>query len=389
MANNSVNNQTDFNYITVVTTDTQIDVTQPVTNVVEVVAPGPKGDTGLSVPFESLGNGIWNTTSSIEITGSLAVSGTITGNITNAINSETASYSQTLGALLDNTTYGSLNEVFLLNSDNFPLSYVIVDNVSNAYNSYISQVTNEIYTIPIPDPNTEYFIVLKTGSLVSNYPYTSSFTYLPSTNTINVTSSYSQTSSFYQETDPVFVAKSASLATTGSNIFIGDQIITGSLIVSSSTSVLDTVNTVLKSSNGVSKLNWDTGDIRDSNNNTSIDWQNRGLKNASGAQTLYWNSGQLWDPAGGIDTLDWLNRKARATNGYYSLDWENRILTDKNGNTVLDWSEASLISINNLVSLTPQYSLPTTGISAGTFAVSASTPPKPYFWDGISWNALY
>jgi hypothetical protein len=25
----------------------------------------------------------------------------------------------------------------------------------------------------------------------------------------------------------------------------------------------------------------------------------------------------------------------------------------------------------------------------GSFAVSASIPPKPYFWDGTDWNALY
>ena len=36
----------------------------------------------------------------------------------------------------------------------------------------------------------------------------------------------SQTASYYSETDPVFVAKSASLATTGSNTFTGDQTIT-------------------------------------------------------------------------------------------------------------------------------------------------------------------
>ena len=37
------------------------------------------------------------------------------------------------------------------------------------------------------------------------------------------------TASYYQETDPIFVAKSASLATTGSNNFNGNQTITGSL----------------------------------------------------------------------------------------------------------------------------------------------------------------
>jgi hypothetical protein len=40
----------------------------------------------------------------------------------------------------------------------------------------------------------------------------------------------STTASYYQETDPIFVAKSASLATTGSNNFNGNQTIIGSLL---------------------------------------------------------------------------------------------------------------------------------------------------------------
>ena len=47
-----------------------------------------------------------------------------------------------------------------------------------------------------------------------------------------VTASYvknAQTASYYNETDPVFVSKSASLATTGSNIFSGSQDISGSI----------------------------------------------------------------------------------------------------------------------------------------------------------------
>jgi hypothetical protein len=42
---------------------------------------------------------------------------------------------------------------------------------------------------------------------------------------------YADTASFAFETDPVFVAKSASLATTGSNVFRGTQTISGSLIL--------------------------------------------------------------------------------------------------------------------------------------------------------------
>ena len=45
------------------------------------------------------------------------------------------------------------------------------------------------------------------------------------------------TASYYQETDPVFVAKSASLATTGSNTFIGNQIISGSITTTGSVGI--------------------------------------------------------------------------------------------------------------------------------------------------------
>ena len=88
----------------------------------------------------------------------------------------------------------------------------------------------------------------------SIYVNSASFAYSASINTLYVSTSYAATASvaisssfaitasYYNETDPVFVAKSASLATTGSNSFVGNQIITGSLIVSgsSSTTLLST-----------------------------------------------------------------------------------------------------------------------------------------------------
>ena len=42
------------------------------------------------------------------------------------------------------------------------------------------------------------------------------------------------TASYYIETDPIFVAKSASLATTGSNTFTGDQTINGNILITGS-----------------------------------------------------------------------------------------------------------------------------------------------------------
>lgn len=46
------------------------------------------------------------------------------------------------------------------------------------------------------------------------------------------------------------------------------------------------------------------------------------------------------------------------------------------------------IAITNVLTLKGQHPLPS-GLEAGAFAVSSSTPPKPYFWDGSVWNALY
>jgi len=46
------------------------------------------------------------------------------------------------------------------------------------------------------------------------------------------------------------------------------------------------------------------------------------------------------------------------------------------------------VTISNILTLTPQSPLPS-GVATGSFAVSSSVPPKPYFYDGTTWNALY
>ena len=65
-----------------------------------------------------------------------------------------------------------------------------------------------------------------TNALSSSYALTASF------------AQNAQTASYYNETDPVFVAKSASLATTGSNIFRGNQTVTGSLFTTGSNTLI-------------------------------------------------------------------------------------------------------------------------------------------------------
>jgi hypothetical protein len=47
------------------------------------------------------------------------------------------------------------------------------------------------------------------------------------------------------------------------------------------------------------------------------------------------------------------------------------------------------VSITNVLKLTAQDPLPAASTLPNSFAVSGSTPTKPYYSDGTSWNALY
>ena len=73
-------------------------------------------------------------------------------------------------------------------------------------------------------------LLVRSGSVwINTKQLTGSYSITGSLQATSLTGSLLGTASYYQETDPVFVAKSASLATTGSNLFIGSQIINGAL----------------------------------------------------------------------------------------------------------------------------------------------------------------
>jgi hypothetical protein len=78
--------------------------------------------------------------------------------------------------------------------------------------------------------------------------------------------------------------------------------------------------------------------------------------------------------------------------------YNNRIIIADGQGTQRISVSGSITSISGSLSITgsgaiftlqPQDPLPTVNILAGSFAVSSSIPPKPYFWDGSVWNALY
>jgi len=124
------------------------------------------------------------------------------------------------------------------------------------------------------------------------------------------------TASYYKETDPIFTAKSASLATTGSNIFIGDQTVSGGLFVYNTVTnnnSLDTLNRILISSDGVN----------------GIDWGGRQLIGGSGFETVKWDEYALAD-----------------SSRNNSVEWESRILYANDGTTAhLDWSNPSYMQL--------------------------------------------
>lgn len=75
-----------------------------------------------------------------------------------------------------------------------------------------------------------------------------------------------------------------------------------------------------------------------------------------------------------------------ATNGIYGSLIGNSS-TSTSASYARNATSASYLA-SSILTLTPVNPLPT-NVLTGTFAVSSSTPPKPYFWDGTDWNALY
>jgi hypothetical protein len=81
-----------------------------------------------------------------------------------------------------------------------------------------------------------------------------------------------------------------------------------------------------------------------------------------------------------------VNGSVTVTSGIYGSLVGNAS-TATSASYAINCTTASYIAANKLT-ITPSNPLPT-NVLTGTFAVSASSPPKPYFWDGTTWNALY
>ena len=129
-----------------------------------------------------------------------------------------------------NVTQSFANESTWNFNHNLGVRTPIIQVFDTNYNQVIPQsielISTSSATITFPTQESG-FAVASVGGVTGN-AVSSSY---------SLFSAYAATASYFVETDPIFTAKSGSLATTGSNRFIGNQIVTGSLIVSSSNSI--------------------------------------------------------------------------------------------------------------------------------------------------------
>jgi hypothetical protein len=107
-----------------------------------------------------------------------------------------------------------------------------------------------------------------------------------------------------------------------------------------------------------------------------------------GLYKLSTNGYYLTDSVGSLGlferfTVDYLGRVGISNpNPSYRLD------VSGSGNFTNNLTVTGSATISSILTLIPQDPLPA-GSPTGSFAISSSVPPKPYFYDGTVWNALY
>jgi hypothetical protein len=116
----------------------------------------------------------------------------------------------------------------------------------------------------------------------------------------------------------------------------------------------------------------------DANNNGVIATNNSSLRIGKDTSGTYTEHLRIFPSTGNIV----LQNGGTFTDAGYRLDVSGSARIT-NGLTL-----TGSATISNILTLTPQTPLPS-GVATGSFAVSSSAPPKPYFYDGTSWNALY
>ena len=298
----------------------------------------------------------------INITGSWvlqgALSGSVYGTASWAESSKSASYFS-----------GSITNAV---SSSYALTSTSATSASRV--TILSDTTNQPYYIPFVNnvPNGTDYIKIAGGI--------SALKYNPFTNSI--------TASNFQGTSSFAVTASYAIASTGlSNPYTGDAVITGSLTIKQGNT-----NEVLVIS-ASSNISYPKFNIR-GNESTGLGGGQLTFEKPYAFTTL-----QVGQPLGQISWGQQYNLSQFATilvtkagigtslmqffSSTGSVDFQ------LSSGSSIDLYQDTILSSYKVLTLTPTHPLRTTNVPTGSFAVSSSVPPKPYFWDGTTWNALY
>jgi len=260
---------------------TNVDVTQPVTSVVQVLtgpigakgdtgtsgsqgpagpsgSQGPAGPSGSSQPFSYVSGNIWATTSSLEISGSLTVSGSSTftniglalfSGSTNLSGSGTLNgynllTSNDTGSLLLSSSFNQFTSSYYTDSASFDTR--ILNNSSSIAvlsSSYIASSASFSASIAsLTDATSSYVLNSQTSSMtVLSASFASTASYaanVPATASYalqSLSSSYALTASYAENAGTTI--DTSSFATTGSNTFNGTQTINGNVTINGTASI--------------------------------------------------------------------------------------------------------------------------------------------------------
>jgi hypothetical protein len=232
---NTVEIQTNDNQLHIISPvcNTEVNVTQPVTTIIQVAAPGPQGQQGTLLPSNS---------GSFNITGSLTISGSFT--VTGSSNFNGPVYAAVTGSLLGTASYAeqALSASYAVSSSYAVSASYAFQATSASYAlsasysvtaSYAEQATSSSYAL-----SASYAVSASYASASTSASYALSASYAVSAShaPTSVSASYALSSS-YALSASYAVSASNSLTASYLNPLQQDVFLTGSLFVTGSVTI--------------------------------------------------------------------------------------------------------------------------------------------------------
>ena len=432
MSNQVVINEGDQNQLFITTNTSNITgnvctnevvVNQPLSNTIEVVTRGPQGAQGTLLPSNTGSfsiSGSLNITGSLNVTGSTTFVGPVSANVTGSLLG-TASYATTASYVSSNFKYEI--HVSQVDGNDTTGDGSILKPVASITKALTLTTGQRKIVIVHPGGYTENPTINTTNVTISTSELTGGGTVLYGTLTIPTSGSFSRISGFSMD----------NLAITGTAQAYISNCTVNNNVVKSSSGYVEIINSEMQCISGI-QISGAGITIINGNKNVGVSVSNASaqviIKGCNSVVTPSASAGNLAivdciitalggngiTITGASTTLTLANSQVlvQAGNsvapisvaGIYSIF---NTVYDKPGSTLTGTSTNSIdyfqyidadnittkgliitgsLNISNIVTLTPQDPLPS-GVPTGSFAVSSSSPPKPYFWDGSSWNSLY